>query len=246
MQVELFKFDQAEVRTILLENKPWFVAKDVCQILGLDNNRQALTRLPVDEKGVINSDTCYSNVSSMSEDADEKGTHSVRTSSKNQHRKLQIVNEAGLYRLIFTSTKVEAEAFKRWVFHDVLPSIRKTGEYNHTKFLALQKETERLRDVITKNEDDMVWVSEIREAQKTEIPSLKARVSILEQEIEARKSKRRDKAYESVERRFAENAAHLINENIDKAIAFIEELVPHVPKQLRERTPFVLRSIRHF
>lgn len=84
---------------------PQFVAKDVCDALGINNPRQALTRLDADEKGVISSDT------------------------PGGVQKLLTINEYGLYSLVLSSRKPEAKAFKRWVTHEVLPSIRKTGGY---------------------------------------------------------------------------------------------------------------------
>lgn len=101
----VFEFNASPVRTIIRENEPWFVANDVCEILGISNPRDAVARLPDDEKGVTISDTLGGG------------------------QEVNIINEPGVYRLIFRSNKPEAEAFKRWVFHEVLPSIRKTGAY---------------------------------------------------------------------------------------------------------------------
>lgn len=107
------------VRIIQKDGETWFVAKDVCEILGLNNNRQSVATIPEDEKGVISSDTL--------------GDSKVITNDISiPNRGLQIVNEPGLYRLVFRSRKPEAENFKHWVFHEVLPSIRKTGEYSCT------------------------------------------------------------------------------------------------------------------
>lgn len=94
-----------KLRTVLENGEPWFVAADVCKALGLGNNRQAIARLDNDEKGVILSDT-------------PGGKQSMTT-----------VSESGLYSLVLGSRKPEAHLFKRWVTHDVLPSIRKTGAY---------------------------------------------------------------------------------------------------------------------
>ncbi|WP_196595922.1 MULTISPECIES: BRO-N domain-containing protein [Pectinatus] len=94
-----------KVRTILIENEPWFVAKDVCDCLEIGNNRQALTRLDDDEKDVISNDT------------------------PGGKQKLQAVNEYGLYSLVLSSRKKEAKQFKRWITHEVIPAIRKTGSY---------------------------------------------------------------------------------------------------------------------
>lgn len=106
---ELQVFNNAmfgNVRIFLEDNEPWFVAKDVCDCLDLSNSRKALSRLEDDEKGVTLSDT----LGGMQE--------------------MATVNEYGLYSLVMSSRKPEAKDFKRWVTHEVLPSIRKYGSYN--------------------------------------------------------------------------------------------------------------------
>lgn len=94
-----------KVRTITQNGEPLFIAKDVCDILGLSNSRKALTRLDEDEKGVTLSDTLGGK------------------------QNLSVVNEYGLYNLVLASRKPEAKAFKRWITHEVIPAIRKHGGY---------------------------------------------------------------------------------------------------------------------
>jgi prophage antirepressor-like protein len=101
-----FEFHGHAVRTVNQDGDTWFVARDVCECLELDNVSMALTRLRDSEKGVKIIDTPGGN------------------------QKISIVNEPGLYRLIFTSNKPEAQAFQDWVYHDVLPAIRATGGYS--------------------------------------------------------------------------------------------------------------------
>lgn len=105
--VEAFQFSATsqEMRSVLINGEPWVVAKDVCEILGLTNSRKALQALDDDEKGVTN---CYT----------LGGTQS-----------LSVVNESGLYSLIFRSNKPEAKVFRKWVTSEVLPTIRKKGYY---------------------------------------------------------------------------------------------------------------------
>ena len=105
--IQTFNFNNATMRTLTDENgEPWFVAKDVCDVLGLNNVSQALTRLDDDEKSsIILND----------------GTPGTPTKA--------IVSESGLYSLIIASRKPEAHEFKRWITHEVLPSIRKHGIY---------------------------------------------------------------------------------------------------------------------
>ena len=90
-------------RSKTLEGEPWFVAADVCRALGID--RTQTRRL----------------------DEDEKGVYSAQTPGGQQD--MSIVNEPGLYALVLSSRKPEAKAFKRWITHEVIPNIRKTGGY---------------------------------------------------------------------------------------------------------------------
>lgn len=109
-EVTVFKFNgQNQVRTILREGEPWFVAKDVCEILELEKIDSAIREL----------------------DDDEKGTHTMSTLGGNQ--RMSIVSESGLYALVFKSRKHEAKAFRKWVTSEVLPTIRKTGQYSQSQ-----------------------------------------------------------------------------------------------------------------
>ena len=105
-ELQIFKSHEfGEIRTTIQNGEPWFVAADVCKALDIENNRKATNRLDDDEKGVTSSDTLGGK------------------------QKLTIVNEAGLYSLVLGSRKPEAKAFKRWITHEVLPTIRRTGGY---------------------------------------------------------------------------------------------------------------------
>lgn len=99
------------VRITMIDGNPWFVAKDVCDCLELDNVSQAVSYLDLDEKGIISNDTL--------------------NDSTGLRRDSRIINESGLYSLVLRSRKPEAKAFKRWITHEVLPSIRKTGGYGN-------------------------------------------------------------------------------------------------------------------
>jgi prophage antirepressor-like protein len=103
--VPTFLFESRPVRVLDLSGDPWFVATDVCSVLGIANSRDAVSRLDDDEKGVGEIDTLG-------------GRQSV-----------SIVSEPGLYALVGRSNKPDAKRFDRWVRHDVLPTIRKTGRY---------------------------------------------------------------------------------------------------------------------
>ena len=108
--------DTQQVRTLVVKNQPWFVAKDLCGILGLSNSRKAMTGLDEDE--VMVSAILTSDVADV-----------TNGYTRVQRRNMQLVNESGLYSLIFRSRKAEAKVFRRWVTGTVLPSIRRTGGY---------------------------------------------------------------------------------------------------------------------
>ncbi|MBO8164515.1 MAG: phage antirepressor KilAC domain-containing protein [Brevibacillus sp.] len=101
----IFHYDGAKLRVVTKNGEPWFVARDVCDILEINNPSQALARLDDDERGLISTDT------------------------PGGKQEMAAVNEPGLYSLILGSRKPEAKAFKRWITHEVIPSIRKHGAY---------------------------------------------------------------------------------------------------------------------
>lgn len=105
MEITVFSFRGQNVRTVIRDGEPWFVAKDVCDVLGLANSRDAVADLEQDE------------------------LVSVKATSGGQRREMNAVSESGLYALIFKSRKPEAKAFRKWVTSEVLPAIRKTGGY---------------------------------------------------------------------------------------------------------------------
>ena len=101
--IQIFNNEEfGEVRTVMVSDEPWFVAADVCKALELSNPTVAVSRLDEDERAKFN-----------------LGRQGEGT----------IINEAGLYSLILGSRKPEAKVFKRWITHDVIPAIRKTGGY---------------------------------------------------------------------------------------------------------------------
>lgn len=106
-EIQRFEFKGAALRTLTDENgEPWFVAKDVCDVLEPSNVGQVLARL----------------------DDDEKSSITLNDGTPGNPNKA-IVSESGLYALVLASRKPEAHEFKRWVTHEVLPQIRKTGGY---------------------------------------------------------------------------------------------------------------------
>jgi prophage antirepressor-like protein len=100
-----FNFQSHEVRTVIVDGEPAWVAKDVCEALGLANVKMALAKI------------------------NEKHLKSIRLISGGQTREMLAIDEAGLYRLVLRSDKPQAEPFMEWVTSEVLPTIRKTGQY---------------------------------------------------------------------------------------------------------------------
>lgn len=105
-------FRQTKVRIKLFNGEPYFVAADVCRILGMKNTKQALSSVVKDD--IILNDTI---------------------DSMGRVQKVNYVNESGLYDLVLRSRKKEALNFRRWVTSEVLPTIRKTGSYSIPKKL---------------------------------------------------------------------------------------------------------------
>ena len=115
-------FQAHAVRPVWHQGETWFVGRDVCDALGLSNSRDSLDKLSDDEKGVASTDT------------------------PGGKQDLTIISEAGVYRLVFSSRKASAEAFKRWLAHEVLPAIRKTGRYEAARTVAAAARVE-VKDV---------------------------------------------------------------------------------------------------
>ena len=97
------------VRTRIINDESWFVGKDVCNALGFANHNDALSRLDSDERDGVGI-----------------------TDPMGRSQEVTVINESGLYHLIFQSRKPEAKAFRKWVTNVVLPSIRRTGSYSST------------------------------------------------------------------------------------------------------------------
>lgn len=103
--IQIFKYENNDVRTVEMNGEPWFVLKDVCVVLGLGTVSKVADRL----------------------DADEKGMNQIHTLGGMQD--VTVINESGLYNVILRSDKPEAKPFRKWVTSEVLPSIRKNGGY---------------------------------------------------------------------------------------------------------------------
>lgn len=125
------------VRVVMHEGEPWFVAKDVCDCLDLGNSRQAVSYLDDDEKITVTNN-----------DGNPRAGIPLT---------FTLVSESGFYSLIFRSRKPDAKDFRRWVTHEVLPSIRRTGKYEVTQpdeVPLLMQQMQELHTKIAKLEED--------------------------------------------------------------------------------------------
>jgi len=109
-ELQVFSYEGNEIRTVQKGDETWWVLKDVCDILEIGNSRDVTARLDDDEKAAVDIIDTSSN-----------GT--------TQNRQVTVISESGLYNVILLSRKPEAKKFKRWVTHEVLPTIRRHGAY---------------------------------------------------------------------------------------------------------------------
>lgn len=144
-ELQIFNFEELPVRTLEVDGEPYFIGKDVADILGYANGRDALSKHV---------------------DAEDKLTSQIATAGQN--RNVTIINESGLYSLIFSSKLENAKRFKRWVTSEVLPTLRKTGAYqvpsDPMQALRLMFEaTEETKQEIKNVKDDVI---DLKENQK--------------------------------------------------------------------------------
>lgn len=117
-----FSLGNLQLRIIVIEGEPWFIASDVCAVLGID--RTQIRRLDDDEKGVYL-------------------THTL-----GGEQEVAIISEPGFYSLTLSSRKPDAKRVKRWVTHEVLPSIRKTGGYSLKKQVPFDRQIARCQSLV--------------------------------------------------------------------------------------------------
>ena len=127
-EIQVFNYNSRQVRTIEKNGEAWFVAKDVCRILDIKNVTQTVQQLDNDERAMFNIG---------------------RSPVHGGGGETNIINESGMYKLIFKSRKAEAKNFTRWVTHEVLPEIRRKGYYAvpavQSQIDALRQEVELLQ-----------------------------------------------------------------------------------------------------
>lgn len=133
---EMMIFESAEfgkVRTVIVENEPWFVASDVCKALEIKNPTDAVQKLDEDERTLANIEGASNGLP------------------------VNVISEPGLYTLILRSRKPEAKAFKRWITHEVIPSIRKHGAYVADSVLdQLEEHPELFSDLVRQLREENV------------------------------------------------------------------------------------------
>lgn len=113
-ETSILQFSDNTIRMVVRDDEPWWSGKDVCAALGIRNHHHAIHGRPGRAGGGL--------------DDDERGVVTLTTPSGDQE--MLAVNESGLYALIMKSKKPEAKDFKRWITHEILPQIRKTGSYS--------------------------------------------------------------------------------------------------------------------
>ena len=145
-QLATFTFEQHSIRTIVINDEPWFIAKDVCDAIGLTNSRMSLLAL----------------------DEDEKGVSLIYTPSGQQE--MNIVSESGMYTLILRCRDAVKKGsvphrFRKWVTAEVLPAIRKTGSYsqNASQIQPLADEQQELLSLLVRSYQFLFVAHDLRE-----------------------------------------------------------------------------------
>ncbi len=157
METRKFDFENGlELRvSSQLENEmSWFIAADICEIVGISDTSQAVERLDEDEK------------------------RKDKIISGGQTRELWLVNEFGLYQLILFSEKEEAKKFKRWITHDVLPTIRKSGKYSEKE---IQDRDNTIKDLLEENKKLVKRNNDIFSEKKTNEKKIKENDDLIKQ-----------------------------------------------------------------
>lgn len=131
--LQIFNFNNKEIRTLAIEGEPYFVGKDVADILGYQNGSRDINR-----------------------HVDEEDRHKAMIFDGNQYKETITINESGLYSLILSSKLPTAKKFKRWVTSEVLPTIRKHGAYmTDQKAAAIVTDKNALADLLQQAADQL-------------------------------------------------------------------------------------------
>lgn len=223
-EIQLFKFEGKEVRTLKIDGEPWFVGKDLTDILGYSNSRKAL-KDHVDKE-------------------DQQILTSRNVTLENiPNRGLTGVNESGMFSLVLSSQLPTAKKFKRWVTSEVLPAIRKTGSYQlpqtpEGQIRLLLESNVHMDERMTNAEEDIALLkskSEIDSNQRFQLQKVRNKRAI---EVCGGKD---SNFYKTKSRKVFMELAHdfkeyfeiprydaLRKEDFDKAIEFVEGWYPSV------------------
>lgn len=218
--LQLFNFENQQVRTLTINEEPYFVGKDIATILGYKNTKDALLK-----------------------HVDEEDKLGAQIATSGQRREMTIINESGLYSLILSSKLPNAKKFKRWVTSEVLPTIRKTGSYQlpqtpEGQIRLLLKSNVHMDERLTNAEEDIALLknkSEIDSTQRFQLQKARNRRAI---EVCGGKD---SNFYKTKSRKVFMELAHdfkeyfeiprydaLRKEDFDKAIEFVEGWYPSV------------------
>ena len=214
--LQLFQNTDWKIRVVMRDGDPWFVASDVCKCLELKDDAGTICR-ELDEQDKV--------TLSREEFMGRDSNRGIICSVDARVQSLVFVSESGMYDLVMMSRKPEAKAFKRWVTHDVIPSIRKTGGYSvaQTAVPSYMLESEEERAI--------AWAEEHRqarlalEAKEREIKSLQAQKDVMRQEYKSNKD--------------------FCNELIAKGIAVQKNGKPYALSTLRSRMSPILQEVSH-
>jgi prophage antirepressor-like protein len=214
----IFDFEDREVRVVMVNDEPWFVAKDVCEVLEISKHRDAVSRLDDDERG------------------------SVLVDTPGGKQEMVAVNEYGIYSLVMTSRKPEAKKFKRWVTHEVLPAIRKTGSYSvqQNNVVPLSKD-QAIVTVLRTTADLLEGQEELRQGQQ----QLEMKLAEVDRKVEEQitlNSHEQRKAQKEIAKRVYELAEQIAF----KQLSFdgTEEIVPDLEKERRKLFTEIHRAIK--
>ena len=224
-KLQLFNFENQQVRTLTVDGEPYFVGKDVATILGYKNGSRDINT-----------------------HVDEEDKLRYQISTAGQMRDQILINESGLYSLILSSKLPNAKKFKRWVTSEVLPAIRKTGSYQLPKTpeerlkLAMEA-TIHLDERMTNVEKDVDFIkntSEIDSTQRFKLRKARDRKSVevcggKKSNFYKDKNKRR-KVFRQLEHDFKDSFVisryeDLSKKDFDRAINFISNWYPSYPLQ---------------
>ena len=224
-EMQLFNFEGKKVRTLIIKDQPYFVGKDLANVLGYSNTRDAVNRhVELEDKGVAKLDTL--------------GGKQEQT----------IVNESGMYSLILSSKMPDAKKFKHWVTSELLPAIRKTGSYNlpqtpEERLRLAMEATVHLDKRLTNVEEDIDFIkntSEIDSNQRFRLRKARDKKSV--EACGGKKSNfykdqnKRRKVFRQLEHDFKDafvisRYEDLSKKDFDKALNFIANWYPSYPLQ---------------